>query len=195
MCSCCTRIAPAWHARDHPTRDGSSPCARLSLCRAQAAQALAALDSDVSHQSGIIRAGAIPGLVAMLKNGSAAAQSAAAQATANAANYSSETQKLIAKAGGIPLLLGLLGGGKAQKPAASALSKLARGNLDIQAEISDTGGIAPLLSLLNGLDTEAQVQAAAALCEMARDNASTQVRARARPFSPNHTPPHVAQPS
>jgi hypothetical protein len=38
----------------------------------EAASALAAIDSDVSHQAGIIKAGAIPPLTTMLKSGSAA---------------------------------------------------------------------------------------------------------------------------
>lgn len=143
-------------------------------CACQAASALAAIDADVAHQSGIIKAGAITPLVQMLKSGSAAAQAFAAQAIANAAAFSHEAQKLIAKAGSIPLLLTLLGGGKTQKPAASALAKLAHDNQEIQTEINDAGGIAPLLSLLNGLDLDAQVSAAAALCEMARDNLHTQ---------------------
>lgn len=140
----------------------------------QSAAALAAIDSDVAFQAGIIKQGGIVPLVSMLKSGSGAAQASAAQAIANAAAFSSEAQKTIAKAGSIPLLLALLGTGKAQKPAASALANLAHENTEIQTEITDLGGIAPLLALLNGLDTDAQVAAAAALSEMACDNVDTQ---------------------
>lgn len=135
---------------------------------------MAALDADVNIQGGIIKAGAIPPLVAMLRTGSAAAQAFAAQATANAAAYNADAQKAIAKLGSIPLLLALLASGKAQTPAACALARLACDNAEIQHEISEAGGIAPLLALLNGLDVEAQVQAAAALSEMANDNRQTQ---------------------
>ena len=82
---------------------------------AQATTALAALDADVAHQQEIIKSGAIPPLVNMLRSGSAAAQAAAAQATANAAAFNADAQKTIAKFGSIPLLLNLLSGiGKAQ---------------------------------------------------------------------------------
>lgn len=94
--------------------------------RLQAAAALAALDADVSHQEAIIKAGVIPSLVAVLKNGSAAATASAAQAIANAAAFSHDAQRTIASVdGSIGRLLELLGAGKAQKPAANALAKLA----------------------------------------------------------------------
>ena len=172
-------INKADHQRAIVEKGGVEPLVALlktgsANVQGEAAAALATLDADVSHQQGIIKAGAIPPLGGLLKNGSAAAQASAAQATANAARYSGEAQKLIAKAGSIPLLLTLLGVGKAQKPAAQALAMLASNNAAIQTEISEAGGIAPLLALLNGLDVDVQVQAAAALREMARDNVETQ---------------------
>ena len=108
------------------------------------------------------------------QGGSAAAQAYAAQALANAAAYSAEDgQHAIAKAGAVPVLLTLLSSGSRRCPPRRR-AKLAANNRSIQEEITQAGGIAPLLALLNGLDIEAQVQAAAALAEMARDNAETQ---------------------
>ena len=78
---------------------------------------------------------------------------------------------MIAAAGAVPLLLTLLGVGR-HRCRPRALAKLAKNNKGIQAR--SPGGIAPLLSLLNGLDVEAQAEAAAALSEMARDNVETQ---------------------
>ena len=105
------------------TNDGVGPLVSLlkmgsAKVQEVAASALAAIDSDISYQQGIIKAGAILPLVSMLKGGSAAAQAFAAQATANAAAFSAEAQRSIANAGSIPLLLSLLGTGKAQKPGA-----------------------------------------------------------------------------
>jgi len=132
----------------------------------EAGAALAALSADnlVESQRDMMRAGAVPFLVAMLNGGSAAAQAFASQALANAARCTSaDGQGIVAKAGAIPPLLRLLTDGKAQTPAAGCLSMLARDNKPIQAQIASTGGIPPLLALLNGRNTEAQVQAAAAL--------------------------------
>ena len=104
---------------------------------AQAASALAALDTDTSHQMVIINAGGIAPLVAVLKGGSAAAQTFASQALANAAEYDHEAgQNAIVRAGALPMLLGLLAVGKAQTPAAFCLSKLAHKNKGIQTSIA-----------------------------------------------------------
>ena len=125
---------------------------RSRSSRAQAAAALAALQSEKSHQAAAIKAGCIQPLVAMLNGASAAAQAHAAQALANAAAYSAdEGQNVIAQAGAVPMLLTLLGVGKAQMPAARALARLACGNRVIQTQINDAGGIGPLLALLNGV--------------------------------------------
>ena len=76
--------------------------------RAQAAGTLASMGEDEEHQREIVSVGGIPPLVALIKGGSASAQSFAAQALANAAACSRATQNLIAAAGAVPLLMSLL---------------------------------------------------------------------------------------
>ena len=74
-----------------------------------ATSAIAGLDKDPSHQRAIIKAGAAPTLVAMLKglHMSASGQSCAAMALANMAVLA-EGQQAVSKAGAIPRLLALL---------------------------------------------------------------------------------------
>jgi len=71
------------------------------------------MGEDEEHQREIVSVGGIPPLVALIKGGSASAQSFAAQALANAAACSRATQNLIAAAGAVPLLMSLLSVGKA----------------------------------------------------------------------------------
>ena len=66
------------------------------------------MGEDEEHQREIVSVGGIPPLVALIKGGSASAQSFAAQALANAAACSRATQNLIAAAGAVPLLMSLL---------------------------------------------------------------------------------------
>ena len=141
----------------------------------ETAAALATLDSEVSFQAEMIKAGIIPPLVAILLNGSAAVQASAAQALANAAAYSRDAQRAISRAGAIPPLLALLGNlGRAQKPAAGALAKLAHRNKDIQDSICEAGGVPLVLSLLNVQVPDVQVHAASAIAELSSGNAAVQ---------------------
>ena len=134
----------------------------------QAAAALASISQNLKLQETIIKAGAINPLVALLKgNQRHDAQINAAQALANLATEYKEGQIAIAKAGAIPLLLALLGSGKAQEATSHALGRLAFENLDNQREICKLGGIAKLLPPLSGVNTDAQVQAAAAVAALA----------------------------
>lgn len=95
------------------------------------------------------------------------AQIHAATALANLVAENRDGQVAVAKAGAIPLLLDLLAGGKAQEATAHALGRLAFENLQNQQDIVKLGGIAKLLPPLSGVNTEAQVQAAAALAALA----------------------------
>ena len=65
-------------------------------------------------------------------------------------------------------LLSLLGSGKAQEHAARAIAKVAHRNGTVQAEVCKSGGIATLLAMLSDRNVEAQIQAAAALSEIAQ---------------------------
>ena len=98
------------------------------------------------------------------------AQIHAAQALANLATENREGQAVIAKAGAIPLLIAMLASGRAQEAASHALGRLAFENLPNQLEIVKLGGIPRLLTPLStrsGVNTDAQVQAAAAIAAIA----------------------------
>ena len=133
-------------------------------------QATAALSSVSQHESSrgtMITAGAVPPLVNLLKvNGRSEAQIRAAEALANLATLA-DGQAVVAKGGAIPRLIELLAAGKAQEATSRALARLAHGNLQNQTDICKLGGISRLLPSLNGVNIEAQVQAASALAELA----------------------------
>ena len=154
-----------------------------------AAHALASLSEDHDHQKPIIKAGAINPLVRLVRVGIDDAKVHASSAIANLADQNPEAQAAIFAGGATPLLLQMLHSGKSQTSAANALAKLlspapndvtpiyaasAPANVEVQEAVWKEGGIAPLLALLNGVNIAAQVNAAAALANLARGNAEAQ---------------------
>jgi vacuolar protein 8 len=119
---------------------------------------LADLGENEDHYSNnkvrTAKAGGIPPLVELLRDGSATAQACAAQALGNLAlkemGSSFNFRVLIAEAGGIPPLVELLRHGRANRKekSASALGSLAWANHDIAVLIAEAGGIEPLVALL-----------------------------------------------
>ena len=164
---------------------------RMGSQRAQtyAAAAIASVSEQTSNKGLITRAGAISPLVRLVRSSvSVDAQVHASNAIANLSAENPDAQNAIYAAGAVPLLLVLLESGKAQVSAANALAQLLTpgvgeepkppnilpANTAIQEAIANEGGIALLLSLLNGMNTQGQVHAAAALSNLARGNKSTQ---------------------
>lgn len=133
----------------------------------QAAAALASISRAEANQPPIIKAGAVAPLVGLLRVAQGSAQVYACQALGNLACYPAG-QAQIAKANGVRSLLMLLGMGKAQEHAARALGKLAHEALEIQRDICRSGGITLLLALLSGINSDAQIQASAAISELAQ---------------------------
>ena len=149
-----------------------------------AAYAIAELSEQRSQQDPIVRAGAVVPLVRLLRSDvTEDAHLHAADAVANLSVGNTKSQKAFFEAGAVPLLLDQLYSGKSQMSVANAIAKLlspgaelgAKANTAVQSEIMEKGGIAPLLALLNAMSVEAQVNAAEALSNLARDNAETQI--------------------
>ena len=131
------------------------------------------LSENASLHSAILQANVLPPLVRQLKAGLTEAKISAALTMASLASDSEEAQRTVLAAGAVPVLVSMLPSGKAQVAAARALAKLC-GSVAAQNAVSQHGGIPLLLSLLNGVNIHAQVHAAAALAELARDNEETQ---------------------
>lgn len=146
---------------------------------AVAASALALLaEADVGEpRAVIIRGGGLPGLVRLLRVGTADAQANAAMCIASVVRGDPDAQAAVGgdATGAVALLIAMLHSGKAQMAAAAALATLASHAAPIQRSIMAEGGVAPLLALLNGANIGAQVHGASALAELARDNADAQV--------------------
>lgn len=149
-----------------------------------AAYAIAELSEQRSQQDPIVRAGAVVPLVRLLRSDvTEDAHLHAADAVANLSVGNTKSQKAFFEAGAVPLLLDQLYSGKSQMSVANAIAKLlspgaepgAKANTAVQSEIMEKGGIAPLLALLNAMSVEAQVNAAEALSNLARDNPETQM--------------------
>ena len=132
-----------------------------------AAAAFASISDNAEAQKAIIKTGCVPVLVELLRR-SSTAQVNASQALAHLAGLNVQGQTEVHQAGAVKYLLLLLGSGKAQEHAAKALARLSSRNGTIQADICKQGGIARLLALLSGRDIDAQIQAAAALSELAQ---------------------------
>ena len=107
------------------------------------------------------------------------AQVHAAEALANLARGNSNTQGIIAKAGGIGPLLAMLTvkSTAAQAQAASALAQLTRRNKENQVQVARQGGIPLLVPLLQANELSVQAMAALALTEVCRENVDNQTDA------------------
>ncbi|KAH8071894.1 hypothetical protein JL720_11397 [Aureococcus anophagefferens] len=121
------------------------------------------------------KAGGIPPLVELLRDGSATAQACAAEALGNLAYSSFNFKVLIAEAGGIPPLVELLRHGRANRKekSARALGTLAWANHDNAVLIAEAGAIPLLVELLrDGTASGKEV----ALCSLAGNNRANQVQ-------------------
>ena len=106
----------------------------------------------------------------------------AAEALAKLAHANMGTQTAIAKAGGVPPLLAMLGSKStnAQAQAATALAEVGRHHFENQQSITRAGGIVRLMGLLsNNVETSVQAAAAFALTEVCRQNPGSQAQAAA----------------
>ena len=154
-----------------------------------AAAAVASIATEPEQKSFIIKAGALPSLVRLVKADVASdGQIYASEAIANLSHQNIEAQNALHGAGAIPLLLKLLESGKAQVSAAHALGKLMSpasdknhnppditpSNVTSQEAIATEGGIPLLLALLNGMNVLGTVHAASALSNLARGNEASQ---------------------
>ena len=99
---------------------------------------------------------------------------------------SKDNQSVIARAGGVPKLVGVLLGfsGTAMKELATvqlctltaeALKQMAHGNSKIQTAVAESGGIAPLVAMLGSSAHEMQANAAGALANLARNHPINQL--------------------
>lgn len=176
-------------------RGGSNKAAML------AGAALAALSVESAQALAVIREGGLPGLMRLLRVGTADAQAHGATCIATLARAGAdfdddeadaqpeshairqmvapscnrEAQDFFASAGAVPLLLGMLQNGRtAQVAAAHALSKVAAYHEANQSAIAREGGLPKLLALLHGGSIDAETQAAGALAELARGHLENQ---------------------
>lgn len=158
--------------------------ALLQTTRGSAAAQLAAAHavanaaaSGTNAQNVIAKAGALPLLIQLLREG--AAQKRAATALGKLAQGNPQIQTELMNSGGIPPLLSLLSGRnvEAKVEAASAVAEMARDHLGNQTAIVKAGGIGPLLGLLatSGRGSvEVQSQGMNALAQLARENRDNQ---------------------
>jgi vacuolar protein 8 len=186
--SCLAAIAASKREHQEAVARAGAMAPLVALLRAgsnkaqlQAAAALSALSEHAALRPPEMAAGmaamaprCMAPLVRLLKAGTADAQVCAALAIANLAADSREGQDRAADEGAVPLLVGLLASGKVQMASAGALTQLAAGNDRVRALVARADGLAPLLALLNGVNVPAQVQAAAALAELARGDTVAQ---------------------
>ena len=151
---------------------------RLSAClrsggdiavKAAAAACMASVSELRSAASMCVSAGAIPSLVALLKQSATYSEAAvhASWSLGNLARTSAEVQTLIGSAGGLEPLVASLDNGKAQAAAAYALGCLAHDHPSNQATIVTLGGAARLIAMLSVVSVETQANAARALAAMA----------------------------
>ena len=123
----------------------------------------------------IAEAGAIPPLVALLRNGSADRQEQAAAALGLLAGNNAVTAATV-EADSIAPLVALVRNGRAvgQERAARALANIARGSRANQAAIVEAGGIAPLVELVRNGHAGGKERATEALRNLAQENAAIQ---------------------
>jgi len=143
--------------------------------KAAAAHALGTLlgwhvDEDDANRALIVRAGGIPPLVELLRDGSAKGKAEAAKILAYLAVRNANVVA-IAEIGGVPPLVDLLRDGTAAAKhfAAAALRNLARDNAANVVAIAEAGGIPLLVDLLRER-TIAQYACARALRNLASNN-------------------------
>jgi len=164
-----------------------------TVSQANAARAIWHLCSSVEHQARIVDSNAIPELVQLSRTGSAAAQGFAAAVIselAKGAIIEREKQQLlpddekptdrlsvIAQAGGITPLVGLLSTGDAagKEMAASALLHLCVDAANRDA-VARAGGIPPLVQLLDDSAPQAHAPSMAALARLGHGNADHQTQ-------------------
>jgi len=134
-----------------------------------AAESLRLLAEEDQFRSGIAKAGAIPPLVDLVRDGAAGGKEAATRALWNLACDNAENKVLIAECGGIEPLVGVLKNGSAstKKLAAGALSNLACDNHDNVLAISHAGVFPPLIELLRTGSPSAKEVAALAVRNLA----------------------------
>lgn len=133
-----------------------------------AAATVASISDIPEAQQTLMQLGCVPALVEMVRRGSSAAQVSASQALGNIAAHNVEGQTEVHQAGAVKPLLRLLGSGRAQEHAARAIGLVAHRNGTVQVEVVKEQGIAKLLALLSDRNVNAQIEAAAALSELAQ---------------------------
>ena len=134
---------------------------------------------NVANQIAIAKASGISALVTWMSGGldkfsfSAEAQREAARAVLSVASNNPTTQVLVAKMGGIPVLIELVSKSQqeTQEHAARALWHLC-GNNESKVLIAESGGIKPLVSMLSVDDSHAQELAAVVISRLSRKNAT-----------------------
>jgi hypothetical protein len=139
-----------------------------------AAEALSKLAIEAENVAAIVQAGALPPLIVLLGESSAAARYAAS-AIANLASGNADNKVTIIKAGALTSLIALLSGGeeKAQENAAAALWNLV--TEDSHIAIVQAGALPPLIALLDKGSAKAQANAAGALKLLSFNNADNKV--------------------
>lgn len=148
--------------------------AEAVAAREHAAAALAQLAFVPDNRDEIVEADGIEPLVMILQDGESMSQKFAAAAIARLAKNHKENAATIAKAGAIPSLVLLSGGGRgddAQEEAAGALFELAddAGN---RISITEAGGIGPLVTLLGSSNSKARRHAEGALVRLSIETAN-----------------------
>jgi len=128
------------------------------------------------------RAAVVKPLVELLSVRNAAAQMKSAESLVMLISRHVENRMVVAQAGAIPPLVGLLGDGRnvsnSQVCAATALGDLARMGESKQA-IIQAGGVEPLVAMLLSPDVEAHTRAAIAVCQLAASTSAQQLIADA----------------
>ena len=147
---------------------------------AQLQEMAAAATSSISQlqaaRKSIIKVGAIPSLVALLKSASFDTQIHASYALANLSVGNRDSQGAIARAGAFPLLIAQLGSGNTQEAVAHCLAYLVQDHDANQAEVVRLGGVSKLIALLSVVNAGAQAQAAAASAALASGDACADIR-------------------
>ena len=138
---------------------------------APAAEALRALSNEVVNRDAFAEAGAIPQLIALLRDGCDSAKTGAASTLWNIATTDGY-KVVIAEAGAIPPLISLVRAGSAiaQAQAAMALRTLSL-NEDNRLAVA-AGAIPPLVALVKNGNDVGKRQAAAALWNLSLSNAA-----------------------
>jgi vacuolar protein 8 len=134
----------------------------------RAAAALSQSAADTNNSIAIVKQGAVPPLIDVLRGGSADAKEQAARALWNL-SVQTDHQVSIFEAGAAAPLIDILASSAddAKAAAAGVLSNLAWNNNDIRAAIVKAGAVPPLIDVLRNGTDEGKTQAAGAFRKLA----------------------------